>query len=75
VDCPVDCVDGWLIVRFVHLVSNLFDMNDAIIGIDGHNGRLQQTPFFEEHPILLAELAFVIIGVISLRISWGMAGW
>jgi hypothetical protein len=30
---------------------------------------------FDEHPILLAELAFVIIGVISLRISWGMAGW
>jgi hypothetical protein len=50
-------------------------MNDAIIGIDDHNGTLQQTPFFDEHPILLAELAFVIIGVISLRISWGMAGW
>jgi hypothetical protein len=50
-------------------------MNDAIIGIDDYNGTLQQTPFFDEHPILLAELAFVIIGVISLRISWGMAGW
>ena len=73
-DCPVDCVDGCLKVRFVHVVSNLFDMNDAIIGIDGHNGRLQQTPFFEEHPIHLAELMFVIIGVISLRMSWGMAG-
>ena len=70
----MDYVDGCLIVRFMHLVSNIFDMNDAIIGMDDHNGTLQQTPFFEAHPILLAELAFVIIGVISVRMSWGMAG-
>lgn len=43
-NCLMDCLHGWLVVRFTHLVPDVFGVDDAVISIDHKDGTLEQAP-------------------------------
>jgi len=44
------------VVWLTELIGDVLDVDDAVVAIKHEDSLLQETPLFEPHPILLAEL-------------------
>jgi hypothetical protein len=52
----LNCLHGCYVVWLTELIGDVLGVDDAVVAIKHEDGPLEQTPLFEPHSIVLAEL-------------------